>query len=103
MHLVVKFKNKTASLKEVQKLMDRLYKFYEMDENEAKRICRMFDYSLTYESHIPIHNGMSTSNFILQASGKSFLLKLYSNGIENIELSMYFFIREDLRSQGFIS
>ena len=92
MHLVVKFKNKTASLKEVQKLMDRLYKFYEMDENEAKRICRMFDYSLTYESHIPIHNGMSTSNFILQASGKSFLLKLYSNGIENIELSMYSFL-----------
>lgn len=72
--------------------MDRLYKFYEMDENEAEKICRMFDSSLTYESLTPIHNGMSTSNFIMKASGQSFLLKLYSNGIENIELSMYSFL-----------
>lgn len=72
--------------------MDRLYKFFEIDENEAERICKLFDSSLTYESLTPIHSGMSTSNYILKASGQNFLLKLYSNGIENIELSMYSFL-----------
>lgn len=35
---------------------------------------------------------MSTSNYVLKAGGKNFLLKLYSSGIDNIELSMYSFL-----------
>jgi len=73
----------------IKKYMDRLHKFYEIDENEAERICKIFDSSLTYEPLKPIHNDIRTSNFILKASGESFFLKLYNNGIENIELSIY--------------
>ncbi|NLX75939.1 MAG: aminoglycoside phosphotransferase family protein [Clostridiaceae bacterium] len=72
--------------------MGRLYKLFEMDEYLAERICMVFDPSLAYESLTPIQKGMSTSNYVLKAGGKNFLLKLYSSGIDNIELSMYSFL-----------
>jgi len=71
------------------KMNERLYDFYELNNESIYRLFHNYDRNLEIVNIIKINEGMSTSNYIVECLSKNFFLKIYSNDIDNIELKMY--------------
>lgn len=70
----------------------RLNRFIEIETLTASGMLREYDPSLKLESIMPIHSGMSTSNYVLSAKGRKYLLKVYLDSQSDtgkVEQSMY--------------
>lgn len=72
--------------------MERLHRFVEINFSTAATMLKEFDSTLELESLLPIHEGMSTSNYIVTANEKKYLLKIYTERSKNTESSMYAFL-----------
>ncbi len=60
---------------------------------------KKYDSNLKLESLTPIHDGMSTSNYVIRANGKKYLLKIYTdspNGPDHIEHTMYNYLYRNI-------
>ncbi len=73
--------------------MERLRRFVEINFSTAATMLKEFDSTLELESLLPIHEGMSTSNYIVTANEKKYLLKIYTERSGNTESSMYAFLQ----------
>jgi tRNA A-37 threonylcarbamoyl transferase component Bud32 len=72
----------------------RLHKFYHFDRKSAAKLFKQFDKGITVDEAIPIHSGMSTSNYCIVSGQKKYLLKIYSGDTGNIEPTMYNYLRD---------
>jgi len=72
--------------------MERLHHFVELDFSTAATMLTEFDSTLKLDSLSPIHEGMSTSNYIVTTNEKKILLKIYTERSKDTESSMYAFL-----------
>ncbi len=79
--------------------MERLHQFIKINESIANAMMKKYDSNLKLESLTPIHDGMSTSNYVIRANGKKYLLKIYTdspNGPDHIEHTMYNYLYRNI-------
>ena len=72
----------------------RLHHFYSVDRKAAADLFLPFDKGITVDAAIPIHNGMSTSNYCIVSGQKKYLLKIYSGNTGSIEPAMYDYLKD---------
>lgn len=72
----------------------RLNQFYNLDKKSVSELLIPFDKNITVDTAIPIHSGMSTSNYCVISGQKKFLLKIYSGNTGSIEPAMYDYLRD---------
>jgi tRNA A-37 threonylcarbamoyl transferase component Bud32 len=71
----------------------RLHQFYNVDKKSAADLFIPFDKSISVDAAIPIHSGMSTSNYCILSGQKKYLLKIYSGNTGSIEPAMYNYLK----------
>jgi tRNA A-37 threonylcarbamoyl transferase component Bud32 len=72
----------------------RLHQFYNFDRKSAAELFVPFDKGITVDAAIPIHSGMSTSNYCIVSGQKKYLLKIYSGNTGSIEPTMYNYLKD---------
>jgi tRNA A-37 threonylcarbamoyl transferase component Bud32 len=72
----------------------RLHQFYNIDRKSATNLFILFDKGITVDVAIPIHSGMSTSNYCIVSGQKKYLLKIYSGSTGSIEPAMYDYLKD---------
>jgi tRNA A-37 threonylcarbamoyl transferase component Bud32 len=75
----------------------RIYSFFKIDNKNICEILRVFDKSIVIDDVIPIHSGMSTSNYCITVGQTNYLLKIYSGNCRNIEPIMYEYLRKHIK------
>ncbi|MDV3428718.1 MAG: aminoglycoside phosphotransferase family protein [Bacillota bacterium] len=70
---------------------DRLFDFEYIDEEDIRAIFSKYNRRLLIKNISPITTGMSTSNYIVEAGGQKYLLKVYPkyNDHSDIEIAAY--------------
>lgn len=70
---------------------DRLFDFKTVDTDDIHTIFSKYNNRLLIQNIVPITAGMSTSNYMVEASNKKYLLKVYpkSNDHSDIEIAAY--------------
>lgn len=70
---------------------DRLFDFKSVDTEDIQAIFSKYNNRLLIQNIAPIKAGMSTSNYIVEASNKKYLLKVYpkNNDHSDIEIAAY--------------
>lgn len=72
----------------------RIYSFYNIDNKKISEMFRVFDNLAVINHVIPIHSGMSTSNYCITVGQTNYLLKIYSGNCRNIEPILYDYLRK---------
>lgn len=72
----------------------RLHQFYDFDRKSAAELFIPFEKGITVDAAIPIHSGMSTSNYCIVSGQKKYLLKIYSGNTGSIEPAMYNYLKD---------
>lgn len=70
---------------------DRLFDFESVDTEDINAIFSKYNNGLIIQNIVPITAGMSTSNYMVEASNKNYLLKVYpkNNDHSDIEIAAY--------------
>jgi len=70
---------------------DRLFDFESVDTEDINAIFSKYNNELLIQNIVPITAGMSTSNYMIEASNKKYLLKVYpkNNDHSDIEIAAY--------------
>ncbi|MDF2800645.1 MAG: hypothetical protein K0S61_548 [Anaerocolumna sp.] len=74
----------------------RLHQYYFIDRSIATELFIPFDKSISIDTIIPIHNGMSTSNYCVVSGKRKYLLKIYSGNTGGIEPIMYEYLKNNI-------
>lgn len=74
----------------------RLHQFYDIDRKSAADLFIPFDKSIAVDAAVPIHSGMSTSNYCIVSGNKKYLLKIYSGNTGSIEPVMYAYLKDHI-------
>lgn len=72
----------------------RLHDYFVCDKAMACRLFQCFSEKIQIDQLIPIHGGMSTSNYCAVSGDTKYLLKIYASYTESIEPVVYAFLRD---------
>lgn len=72
----------------------RIYSFFNIDNKLVNEMLKAFDESIVIDVVMPIHSGMSTSNYCITVGQTNYLLKIYSGYSGHIEPILYEYLQK---------
>ena len=72
----------------------RLHQFFGCDRELASELFTPFHIGMTLDLVIPIHSGMSTSNYCVVSGERKYLLKIYAGNTGSIENVIYNYLKK---------
>jgi len=76
--------------------IDRLNAFQIINKNEAALLFEPFNDKLNVLDLSPIHIGMSNSNYVVTTTETKYLLKLYANPTDIVEMGAYSYLKDKI-------